>query len=66
MTLPANWSGRVRRPNEWMPLTASAQCPYLTGWVSVELRWKPAADQKEATTLTTTCPTTTVSFNPAP
>lgn len=49
-----------------MPLTASAQCPYLTGWVSVELRWKPAADQKEATTLTTTCPTTTVSFNPAP
>jgi hypothetical protein len=34
-------------PAEWLPPDASAQCPYLSAWIGVKLRWSLAVDARE-------------------
>ncbi|WP_435846646.1 HNH endonuclease family protein [Streptomyces chrestomyceticus] len=56
-------------PAEWLPPAKAAYCTYAADWTSTKLRWKLTADTAERGALrklAAGCPTTTVSFTPAP
>lgn len=39
-------------PDIWMPVKASARCPYLTKWLEIKDRWKLTATEAESLALT--------------
>ncbi len=58
-----------KAPAEWLPPAKAAYCTYAADWTSTKLRWNLSADTAERAALrklAAGCPTTTVSFTPAP
>lgn len=56
-------------PTECLPPAKDAYCTYASDWSSTNLRWKLTADIAERAALrklAAGCPTTTVTFTPAP
>ncbi|MFE7131818.1 HNH endonuclease family protein [Streptomyces sp. NPDC057638] len=69
VTARANRSKADQDPAEWLPPAPGARCRYLAEWTATKLRWDLAVDPRERdrlTTLATACPTTPVTWIPAP
>ncbi|MGY3847418.1 GmrSD restriction endonuclease domain-containing protein [Streptomyces hydrogenans] len=69
VTAASNRSKADKDPAEWLPSDASYHCAYAATWVGTKLRWNLAADEAERDALlglAEDCPTTVVTYEPAP
>ncbi|WP_405584227.1 HNH endonuclease family protein [Streptomyces sp. NBC_01092] len=65
----SNRSKADQDPAEWLPPTVEVACHYAAEWISTKLRWgltADAAEREALTQLAEACPTTTVTYEPAP
>ncbi|MEV3989588.1 HNH endonuclease family protein [Streptomyces sp. NPDC049837] len=69
VTARSNRSKADQDPSEWLPPAQEVHCQYAAEWTATKLRWSLSLDPTERqslTTLATACPTTTVTYEPAP
>jgi hypothetical protein len=69
VSLGPNRTKGDKDPAEWMPPAKDATCTYAADWASTKLRWKLTVDRAEQTKLLRVaagCPSTKVTFTPAP
>ncbi|MEV7471417.1 HNH endonuclease family protein [Streptomyces kronopolitis] len=69
VSLGPNRTKGDKDPAEWMPPAKDATCTYAADWVSAKLRWKLTVDRAEQSKLqwvAAGCPSTKVTFTPAP
>ncbi|WP_327180370.1 HNH endonuclease family protein (plasmid) [Streptomyces sp. NBC_01335] len=69
VTAKSNRSKADKDPAQWLPPADGYRCQYAADWTATKLRWQLTANDAEQTALlglAGECPTTTVTYDPAP
>ncbi|MFI1826755.1 HNH endonuclease family protein [Streptomyces sp. NPDC020412] len=69
VTAKSNRSKADQDPAQWLPPAADALCRYTSDWLATKLRWALSIDgdeQRRLYQLAAGCPSTRVTFTPAP